>query len=236
MNNKTSGVVLGTCLFAAACTSTPGRTNAPVDSQPSAAATSSATAEPVPGLFDGTPDIAAGTYAFDFLGVPMHITVPAGWVRHEDFYLTAGPEETSSAFLSFLDVTDVYKDPCHWNAGKAGIGPTVADLVTGLQAQPGMVTSAPAPLTVDGFTGTQLTITTPADVDLSTCYTGTYALWTIDQSGSVDRQIETTPGGTGTLWILDLNGKRGVISFASDQPTSETGTQIQGMLDSLKIG
>jgi hypothetical protein len=236
MNNKSSGLVLGVCLFAAACTSGAEGTDAGVAGQPSAVATSSATAEAAPGLFDGGPDIVPGTYSLQLRGVPMQITVPEGWVRNENFYLSAGPEETSDGFVAFLDVTDVYKDPCNWGAGKAGIGPTVDDLVAGLQAQPGLQTSDPKPLSVGGFTGVELTVSTPADIDLSTCYTGTFALWTVDVGGSTDRQISSMPGDTGTVWILDLNGTRGVISFGSDQPTSDTSAQIQEMVGSLKTG
>ena len=133
-------------------------------------------------------------------------------------------------------MTDVYKDPCNWGAGKAGIGRTVDDLVAGLQSQPGLVTSAPRPLNVDGFTGTELVFSTPADLELSTCYTGTFALWSIESAGPIDRQIDSRPGDTGTVWIFDLNGKRGVISFGSDDPKSDTSAQLKYMVGSLTIG
>ncbi|MGS0688831.1 hypothetical protein ACVBEQ_27400 [Nakamurella sp. GG22] len=229
-----SDLVGGVCLSVVTCTSSAERTDTGVAGQP--APSTSGTAAVPPPLFDGSPDITAGTYSLDLRGVPMQITIPAGWVRHEDFYLTAGPEDTSDGFVAFFDVTDVYKDPCNWIAGKAEIGPTVDDLVAGLQAQPGLQTSAPEPLNVDGLTGTELTFSTPADLDLSTCYTGTFALWTIASGGPTDRQISSTPGDTGTVWILDLNGKRGVISFGSDEPTSDTSAQIKEMVGSLTIG
>jgi len=230
--DDSSRFALGTCLSAAACTS-PGTG---VVGQPSAGTTAPATAQAAPRLFDGSPEIGPGTYGFVLQGVPMEITVPAGWVRHEDFYLTAGPEETSDGFVSFLDVTDVYIDPCNWSAGKAGIGPAVDDLVAGLQAQRHTVTSTPKPLNVAGFAGTELTISIPADVDLSACYLGVYALWTIAVDGPLDRQIDSQPGTSATVWILDVNGKRAVISVGSDDPASTTSAQITEMLGSLKSG
>ncbi len=231
-----SGPVGGDCLFAGACSSSAEGTDTGVAGLPASSATSSAIADDPPPLFDGSPDITAGTYSLELQGVRMQITVPAGWTRHEDFYLTAGPEENSDGFVSFFDVTDVYKDPCNWSAGKAGIGPSVDDLVAGLQAQPGLQTSAPKPLNVDGFTGTELAFATRADLDLSTCYTGTFALWTVAVGGPLDRQISNHPGDTGTVWILDLNGKRGVISFGARDPSSDTSAQINDMIRSVKIG
>ena len=235
-DHQRPGPVVGECLFTGACSSSAEGTDTGVAGQPATSSAPSAIAEVPPPLFDGSPDITAGTYSLELRGVPMQITVPAGWTRHEDFYLTAGPEETSDGFISFFDVTDVYRDPCNWGAGKTGIGPSVDDLVAGLQAQPGLQTSAPKPLNVDGFTGTELAYSTRADLDLSTCYSGTFALWTVAVGGPLDRQISNRPGDTGTVWILNLNGKRGVISFGASDPNSDTSVQLNEMVRSVTIG
>ncbi|MGS0686000.1 hypothetical protein ACVBEQ_12775 [Nakamurella sp. GG22] len=237
MNNKTSGAAVGICLFAAGCTSGAqgADTSATVAGQPaaptSAVSSSQSSTGGLPGLFDEAGEVTPGTYQVDLVGTPVQITVPAGWSRFEDFALE-GPD---SSYFAFFDVEDTYKDGCNWDKGKAGIGPTVDDLVTGLQAEKGLKTSAPEPLTVDGFTGRQLITTTdPAIKDFSSYYLGDFAVWTVVPNRQIGKQ---QPGEKTTTWILDLDGRRGVITTGSPgSMTDATRTQVQGMLSSLKLG
>jgi hypothetical protein len=182
-----------------------------------------------PRLFDHDGELAPGTYVVDTLGRPIHITVPAGWSTFGAFALV-GPD---GSYLAFWDVADVFLDACRANSGLAGIGPTVADLVAGLGAQGGSETTDPLPLAVDGFDGTELVLSAPPSVDFASCDGGEFRVWIDDEGGD---RFYSAPGEVETLWILDLDGERGVINFGSVGPMSgEAQAQIEAMLASLDI-
>jgi hypothetical protein len=184
-------------------------------------------------LFNSGPDVAPGTYSVNNFAVPIEITVPAGWTTWQDMGLD-GPD---SSYLTFFTVNDVYLDACNWMAGKAGIGPTVDDLVAGLFSQKGLQTTTPQPLNIDGFTGVELVISSPADLDYQSCYTGTFAVWTLPTTPANFQVTMDKPGEQRTVRILDLNGDRAVIVSGSwGTPTAATDAQIQQMVDSLEIG
>jgi hypothetical protein len=188
------------------------------------------TIETRPELFDGSPEVAPGTYVVDRLAVPMAITVPPGWTTFADVALL-GPD---GSYLAFWNVLDVYLDACRWKLGEAGIGPTVADLVAGLVAQEGTDTAEPHSVEVDGFTGTELGLSSPPSLDFAACDDGEFNLWT--QPNGPERG-HIVPGEAETLWILDLDGSRGVITFGSFGPiTAAASEQIADMLASLNIG
>jgi hypothetical protein len=188
------------------------------------------TTEPRPELFDDSPEVAPGNYVVDRLAVPIAITVPPGWMTFADIALL-GPD---GSYLAFWNILDVYLDACRWKLGQAGIGPTVADLVAGLVAQVGTETAEPRSIEVDGYTGTELGLSSWPSLDFAACDDGEFNLWT--QPDGPERG-HIVPGETETLWILDLDGSRGVINFGSFGPmTPAAGAQIADMLASLDIG
>ena len=232
---KTSGLVFGLCIFATGCTAdaNPASTSVagqPTIASPAAPAATTSTATGPPNLFNSGPDVAPGTYSVNSFDVPIEITVPAGWTTWEDMGLD-GPD---SSYLTFFTVNDVYLDACNWPAGKAGIGPTVDDLVAGLVAQKSLQTTTPQPLDIDGFTGVELVVTSAADIDFASCYTGEFAVWTV--AGGYQIPLDT-PGEQRTVRILDLNGDRAVIvSGSSGTLMPGTDAQIKQMVDSLELG
>jgi len=234
---KTSGLVLGLCLFAAGCGVDAKPSASPVAGQPTVASStaltadaSAAAAEP-PNLFNSGPEVPPGTYSVDSFDVPIKITVPAGWSTWMDMGLD-GPD---SSYLTFYTVQDVYLDACNWAAGKAGIGPTVDDLVIGLLGQKNLQTTTPQPLNIDGYTGVELVTTSQSDY--TSCYTGTFAVWTLPTSPANLQITMDKPGEVRTVRILDLNGDRAVIVSGSwGTPTAATDAQIDEMIASIEIG
>ena len=231
MLSKSSGLVFGFCILTAACTSNVEdrpATGAGRPNVPSAAA--SMTSEPSPpSLLVGYDAVEPGVYSVDLVGTRLEITVPAGWTRVGDLAI-GGPEDS---FIAFLNATDVYKDGCQWVDGKLGVGPSVQDFVAGLVAQKGLETTDPEPLTLDGFSGLQLVTTASANLDFSTCYTGTFATFTDDGTHQIRK---SKPGEATTIWVLDLNGRRGVIAFGAPDPISASTTaEIEAMVGAIKI-
>jgi hypothetical protein len=230
-------VALGICVVTG-CANNPGAgtDTATRDAAPSTAPTTTSTTTPAttvdtrPKLFDGTPEVAPGTSVVDRLDLPIAITVPPGWTTFADVALL-GPD---GSYLAFWNILDVYQDACRWTIGGAGIGPTVADLVAGLIAQVGTETTEPRPVEVDGFTGTELGLSASPDLDFAVCDEGEFNVWT--QPNGPERGY-LVPGESETLWILDLDGSRGVINFGSFGPMSPAAAaQIADMLASLDIG
>lgn len=250
MDNKRGGAILGICLFAAGCTSgtNDAGTASAVAGQPASGVSQSAGSPPsatapvsptsgqnstteIPALFAEAGEVAPGTYRTDLVGTPVEVTVPAGWTRYEDWSLV-GPDDS---YLAFMDVEDTYKDACDWSKGKAGIGATVQDLVAGLRAVKGLQSTEPQPLTIGDVTGVQLVTTPdPKIKNFANCYLGDFAVWTITNNRQVGKQAPTEAT---TTWILNLDGRRGVITTGSPGPMSAaTKAQVQEMLASLKFG
>jgi len=231
VRSKRSSLLFGVCFLAVACANDVDdrrATGAGQQSVPSVAASTSSTPSPPP-LLVGYDAVEPGVYGVDLVGTPLEITVPAGWTRVGDLAI-GGPEDS---FIAFLNATDVYKDGCNWGDGKLGVGPSVQDFVAGLVAQKGLETTAPEPLTLDGFKGLQLVTTVSKNIDFSTCYTGVFATFTDDTTHQIRR---SKPGEATTIWVLDLNGRRGVIAFGAPDPISApTTSEIEVMVSTIKM-
>ena len=230
---KGSGAVLGLCLLAAACGSTQDSASTTGSAAPAASATPS-TAPPSGSagmsLLDGPHTIEPGTYVVDKFGTPIQVTMPAGWQRLGG----AGVKGPDEAVLAFPEIAAVYTDSCDWFDRGAPIGPTVDDLVRALQAQQGTRTTEPQPLTVDGFTGYELGVSKPDGSDFLKCYGGQRSFWKDTDGAITDTLGSATPA---TVLVLDLAGRRAVISYMSYQPMSATTeAELTAIVDSIRIG
>jgi Rieske Fe-S protein len=129
------------------------------------------------------------------------------------------------------DVDDVNLDACQWH-GRANVGRSVGELVSGLVGQLGMDVTAPASIDVDDHAGQALTLS-PADVDSTTCDEGIVSPW-FEADG--DTRFYTAPGETETVWIVDLDGHRALLAAGSVvEMTPATRTQLDEMLASIRI-
>ena len=228
---KGFGSVFGLCLLAAACSSTQdtASTTGPPSPTTSAASGSSAASPTGPqSLLDGPDVIDPGTYVVDRFGTPIELTMPAGWERK--FGVTVqGPDES---VIAFSDVASVNTDSCDWIDTDVPVGPTNDELVRALQAQQNTTVSEPRPLAIDGFAGVELTLS-PAGSDKSKCYGGQSAVFT-DADGQL---ADLSYAGPMTMWILDLGGRRAVVTSWAYQPMSApTQAEISAILDSVRIG
>lgn len=219
---KGSGTVLGLCLLAAACSSTQDTASTPTPTTSAASSTGS------PSLLDGPDVIEPGTYVVDRFGTPIEVTMPTGWERKYGVTVQ-GPDES---VIAFSDVSSVHSDSCNWIDTDAPVGPSVDELVKALQAQQNTTVSGPRPLTIDGFTGVALTLS-PAGTDKSKCYGGQSAIFT-DADGQL---ADLSYAGPMTMWILDLDGRRAVVTSWAYQPMSApTQAEVSAILDSVRIG
>jgi hypothetical protein len=140
--------------------------------------------------------------------------VPGGWGGSGDGHvISKGPGQGISTWV----VRNVYADPCAWTGTLLDppAGSSVDGLVAALAAQKARHASTPTHVTVDGFTGTYMELTTPAGIDLADCDGGEFRSW-VDWGGS----RYTEPGQRDMLWILDVDGVPLVIDAALGEGTT----------------
>jgi hypothetical protein len=137
------------------------------------------------------------------------------------------PVSNDDGLVEFLIFDKIYADPCHVDRGLLNPppGPSVDDLAKALARVPGLVATAPTDVTVAGFHGKQLTLT-------SSTSTATCSLWQLPL-GAANAMV---PGQRDRYWILDINGQRLVIT-AHEVPheSAEHKAEVQALLDSIRI-
>jgi hypothetical protein len=199
--------------------------------------------------------LKAGTYDFDFsrLDAPgkpfpkVVIRVPNGWVSYKGFAVRSLVNTPRQLVVSFWNVVDVYANSCHWLGPLIHPGSTVDELAAVLAVRPLRNATAPAVVSLGGYSGEFLEWSVPADINFSDCdqepsdgvryfdsWTG-LMLWNapFNPSGTTDR-YQQGPGQVDRLWILDVDGRRLVID-ATYMPgsTGEDRAVLQQVVDSI---
>jgi hypothetical protein len=181
--------------------------------------------------------LQGGAYLInDPFPIPVTVTVPAGWTGE-----LAGPyavfldngATSGRATVTFTLSQSIYADPCTDRGLLAPQpGPTVDDLATALARLPGFAATTPTDLTVAGYRGKQLTLTAPDNFDSCLLSPDGYRIWQLPE-GHV---FAFSPGEHMGLWILDVNGKRLVISRETlPGTTAQDQARVQSILDSIRI-
>ncbi len=171
-----------------------------------------------------TVELAPGTYVVTRVEpFEIMITVPEGWERGYTpsmVWSSAG----SDASVEFVAVDNVYADPflCDPVGLDPPVGPTVDDLVAALVALPGIETTAPRDVTVDGFAGQYVELQETSEVEGDQCEP---ALWITpydDPAVRDDDPMEpaSAPGHPLKVWIVDVDSERLVINARDRDETS----------------
>jgi hypothetical protein len=168
--------------------------------------------------------------------VPVTVTVPAGWAGN-----TSGPylanvgkgidDQFGGVFFQIFEQVSV--DPCQPELGFIDpLGPTADDLVTALTNMPGIEVADVSDITVDGFSGTQLTVTAPESFDDCSLSEDGYVIWRLPLGAT----YAPGPGLATRVRILDVGDERLVIDVP-DVPgtTDEERAEIQAVVDSIQI-
>lgn len=149
----------------------------------------------------------AGTYAFEPIAPydfnashQITMDIPGGYAG-DDPVIFKGPGQGVSTWGG----RNVYADPCAWMGSQLNppVGSSVRGLAAALVAQKGRQASTPTHVTLDGYSGMYLELTTPAD--LSDCDRGQYRSW-------LGRYTE--PGQQDMLWIINVDGTPLIIDAA----------------------
>jgi hypothetical protein len=169
--------------------------------------------------------------------IPVTMTIPGDWTANiGGSYavvldkVTGNAGEGATVTLT-LNQT-LYADPCTGGADLAPQpGPTVDDLAAALANLPGIDATTPTAVTVDGFHGTQLTLTAPADSSAGCSGSSDgYEIWRLPM-GAI---FAMSPGEQMALTILDIDGDRLVISSETyPATTAQEQAEVKTILDSI---
>ncbi len=136
--------------------------------------------------------------------------------------------------MSAWTVANVYADPCLW-AGTLldpPIDASVDGLVAGLAGQKGRHATPATDVSLSGYTGKYMEVTTPAGMDPADCDGGEYRTWTHPFGGQ--RSLE--PDQRDLLWIVDVEGTRVVIDSAlGPDTTDQDRADRTQMVESIRI-
>jgi len=160
-------------------------------------------------------EIEPGEYLVDsslWTAVPYTLTLPAGWVAENDGRtISKHPDEKRELSLNPFILDEIYRDTCGPGEQPVGIGPTVDDLVTALQAQIGPAKSAPAEVDVGGQPGTRIDLTVPPEIDIDACRLKGFGLqlW-LDVHG--DKYQVLLTDGTISVYMADVDASRFVLT------------------------
>jgi hypothetical protein len=140
--------------------------------QPLPAAPSTATVTPRP-LPSGTTALYPGTYRLarpEASATDYTISFPAGWTASDGHLFGRHPDEDDELGLGSIVVDDIYSNSCTGDRGTVTpVGPSSADLVAALLAQPGTDATGPIATTLGGRPATRIDLRVPRDLDLATC-------------------------------------------------------------------
>jgi hypothetical protein len=180
-----------------------------------------------------------GTYlAGAPFSVPATIAVPAGWLGNVGgpnavFLDKARGAGSGGASIALSLGQKIYADPC---TDRGFLDPqpgsTVDDLASALAHLPGFAVTAPTAVTLDGYSGMQLTLTAPDTFAGCALPSDGYRIWQLPL-GAV---FSFLTGERMTVWILDVNGQRLVISSSIFQATTpQEQAEAQAILNSIHI-
>ncbi|HSV40505.1 MAG TPA: hypothetical protein VLI04_17210 [Nocardioidaceae bacterium] len=159
----------------------------------------------------------------------VQVEVPEGYYSNGGYVVDAGNntfEPDQFGEVAVWRVEHIITDPCDANY-YTDIGPSVRALARALTRQPRQETTSPTPVTLDGYEGLYLEVTSTIP-DLGACGYNSHMLWHTGNSG--DRAYgQDLPGVTNHLWILDVDGTRLVIAV-SNYP-DQTDAVHQGLID-----
>jgi hypothetical protein len=195
------------------------------------------TSTPVPLPADRRGALDPGTYvAGDPFSLRVSFALPAGWVG-----TIGGPYRVDlgwadkSGGVTFSIFGVVSTDPCHSELGYLDPPPggSVNDLATAFANMPSLQVTDVADVSVDGYSGKQLTIVAP-DSFADCTFSGSdgYVLWRLP----LGRTYSMSAGERDRVWILDVTGTRLVI-VVTDEPgyTDAQRAELQAVFDSIRI-
>jgi hypothetical protein len=215
-------------------TGSPGATETP---QP----TATPTATPEPSEAAGLP--VGSSHVLQDEGVTITVTIPApGWDGDVGDGVLAKNDNVDppdgAGMIVFTGPLYVYGDACEWSTTQADTPATTVDeLVAALAAQTPRDASEPMDITVDGYSGKEITLHVPDDAayaagEFTDCDEGFFGSWTV-APGLEPYRYHQGPGQIDQVYILDVDGVLTVIDTAYYGGTRDAAVdELRGIVES----
>jgi hypothetical protein len=165
--------------------------------------------------------------------VTIEATGPDGWFGYPSWAMD-GPmpvraDAPTGIGISFFTAQGLYSDPCHWDVQGTGgadvgdvvVGPTVDDMVAAIRANTFYTSSAPTPVTIDGYAGQELELQLPDD-PFTKCDNETGDDFGHAFVFSGPGLYAQGPANRWDLYILDVDGERLISVILSYPETPQT--------------
>ena len=185
--------------------------------------------------------IEPGTYRIpssEWSPVDFTVTFPAGWTVQYGHVYHQSDERGETAEFYAIDLDEIFTDSCHGAGVPKAVGPGVDDLVTALREQKSTDVGIPVDTSLGGYPAVAVDLQIPKRLDLEECRLADdgvrgLQLW---YSAPADKYFVLMPGGTAVVYVLDVDGDRQVFVTQEFSPTPEESTELQAVLDSIRIG
>lgn len=207
-----------------------------VPASPPSTMTVVSTPPPMP---SGDTAIDPGTYRVPrstWSAAEYTVSFPAGWTLQEGHLFSRHPADDHEFGYRTVVVDGIYSDSCTGDAGAVRpVGPSSADLVAALLAQPGTDATGPVATTLGGRPATRIDLRVPKDLNLATCTHKGLGLQ-IWHSTPADDYLVVLPDGTASVYVLDVDGKRTVFITQVRAATSTAErAELQTVLASIRF-
>lgn len=168
----------------------------------------------------------------------FRVSFPGGWSVQYGHVFHQNDRHGESAEFYAIDLDEIYTDSCHGEGVPRALGPDVDDLVTALLHQKGTVARAPVETTVGGHAAARVDVEVPKRLDLADCRLAEDGVLGLQLWYSVpaDKYFVLLPGGTASVYILEVDGDRQVFLTQQFSPKPADRAEVQAVLDSIRLG
>ncbi len=209
---------------------------------PSPSSTPLSSPSPTPAaVFPPQGELAIGRHPLTVDGVPLSLSVPAGWYSNGRPSIGADDEVLpEGGALVLWSPANVYATPCAQTPLSPPVGPSIAELADAMSTIPGTeLVSAPSDVTVGGHAAKYLAYIVPEDVGcVASEFYLAYSETPDDPCAGTEPcgRHATALGDTVQVWIVDVDGVRIVIEGDTTRNASSAIEQeIQQIVDSIQF-
>ena len=186
--------------------------------------TTDATPDPRYTVIGETPLYGPGRWGLTAEGDPEAplavFDVPSDFLGRESFVWA---DVDTFANITYSTPTRVFTDPCDAGAPSRRVGPTVEDLATALAAKEPGTTTEPVATELGGYRALYLELTLSRR-DLQACKAdGGMLIW---ETAVRDESRALELPATDRYWILDLDGRRVVVTAMTEAGTTDETVEL----------
>jgi hypothetical protein len=188
-----------------------------------------------PKTIGGTRPLEPGRYQLSGVvlsgGVPISLTVPAGWSSWASVAVNKNYNALAGPALMYWEITNTFVDPCtnHTLVDPAP-GADVDSLIDALASMPGTEAGPPTDVTIDGYRGKYVEVTVTTDIN--NCGTDGFWLW---MSPGDSHYVQDT-NEMDRIYVLDVDSDR--LTFAarfSPRTTPADRAELEAIIASIDI-